>query len=114
MMIESFTGMMTCDDSRRAGCLPAVAFDRSAVSLRPRAPSVGLERFRSLPRARARPRVRTTVPDDGSAVGLRVLPRDVLPRVRRSAVDPAARAGVAQCADADAAVCAGAALDRST
>src|SRR5215475_9998701 len=113
MMIESFTGMMACDDSRRAGRVPAVALYWTAVSLRPRTPSVGLERLRSLSRARARPRLGTAVPDDGSAVGLCVLPRSVLPTVRRSTVGATARAGVAQRADADVAVCDRTPMDRS-
>src|SRR5215475_14019329 len=112
MMIESFTGMMTCDDSRCAGRVPAVALDRPAVSLRAGAPSVGLERFRSLPRARALPGLRAAVPDDGGTVGLRVLPCDVLLAVRRSSVDTAAGASGAQRADAGPAVRARAAMDR--
>src|SRR6185312_8367653 len=125
MMMESFTGTIdTTDESRRppegghysprGGCgrLRAVVRDRPDISFRPRAASVGLERLRSLPRARARARLRPAVPDDGGAVGIRVLPVVLLSPVRRSSVDSAARAGVAECADAAAAVRPGQPVDR--
>src|SRR5438477_1026845 len=113
MMMESFTGMIETphDDSRSAGRLPAVAADRPALSFRPRSASLGLERIRPLPRAGARPRVRTAVSDDGGAVGVRVLPVGVLSPVRRSAVDSAARTGRAERSDAAAALCRRPALD---
>src|SRR3954465_14682395 len=112
MMIESFTGMMAGDDSQRAGRVPAVVLYWPAVSFRPRAAPLGMERVRSLSRARACTRVRPAVPDDGSAVGLCVLSGSLLPAVRRPTVDSAARAGVAQRADAAAVVRACTTLDR--
>src|SRR5438045_3394214 len=112
MMIESFTGMMAGDDSQRAGRVPAVAFYWPAVSFRPRTAPLGMERLRSLSRARACTRVRPAVPDDGSAVGLCVLSGSLLSCVRRSTLDSAARAGVVQRADSTAVVRARTTLDR--
>jgi hypothetical protein len=60
------------------------------------APPVGLERIRPLPRARACARTWRALSDAGGAVGLRVLPRWLLSRVRRSALDSADRPGRAQ------------------
>src|SRR3974390_2476179 len=114
MMIEDFTGMIGTlpDASRRAGRVPAVVPDWAGVSVRPRPASVGVERLRSLSRARARAGLRTAVPDDGSAVGGRVLPGVLLPAVRRSPVDSAARPGRVERGDAGAAVHVGEAMDR--
>src|SRR4051812_34503984 len=120
MMIESFTGMIgTPDESRgppegghyRLLCLPAVASDRARLPVRPRAASLGLERLRSLPRARAGARVGTAVPDNGSAVGIRLFPVDFLSPVRRPAVDSPARAGRPERADARAALCRSSPMD---
>src|SRR5580765_4778301 len=100
MMMESFTGTIGFPDEerrppegghyrkdRRNGRLPAVAGDRPVLPVRTGAASLGLERLRSLPRVRARPRIGSAVPDDGSALGVCVLPVGLLPSVRRSPVD---------------------------
>src|ERR1044072_6327427 len=111
MMMESFTGMMLRDDTslRR---MRGVSCPGRVLRVRLGAPPVGMGRFRSLPPAGAHPRRGQAVPDDGSAVGLRLLRGSVLQTVRRSPSGAAARAGPAERLGAVAHLPPGARVDR--
>src|SRR6266540_6194324 len=106
MMMESFTGMIQADDpdGDRANGLRDLSRTGAVLPVRLGAAPVGMGRLRPLSRARADPRRRAAVPDHGSPLGIRVLSRRLLSRLRRPPVDPAAGAGDVECDDAAAGV----------
>src|SRR5882672_5521322 len=96
MMIESFTGMMLSHVSTDAGGTSADdrlcrvrrhVCARTLLHLHLDAAAVGLARNRFLLRERPRARSWRAVRYDQDHVGLRVLPRALVLRVRRSALD---------------------------